>query len=356
DPQIEIMKTAATTDAPEQYFTGQGVELLPPPDPPAVPSPPTPPAGAYQVDTSTKGAQPENATAVRELVLVPRARPTRTDDFNRANGALGSNWTKQLGAGGTLVVAGNQAGASIEDAYCMAFWNADSFGDDQYAEVTIGGQIDDWTGVIVRADDIYDRCYAGLVDHGILVDLGGIPFFGVQIYLQWDGVWSRLARADDATWVVGDVLGMSITGSAHPITITLYKNGVSVLTWTSPDSSHVRTGGAPGIGMYSHAGKNLRLDNWKGGYLGPTSKPFVSDNFSRADGLLGSNWQAPIFNESALRVVSNKCSVTTEAKFNNAFWAANSFNDNQWAQYRWIDGAAANTSYTGIILRGDAVV
>jgi len=350
------METAAITDAPEQYFTGQGVELLPPPDPPAVPSPPTPPAGAYQVDTSTKGAQPENTAAVRELVLAPQPKSLRTDDFNRADGALGSNWTRQMGSGGDLLIATNQVKASVSDQHCLAFWNADSFGDNQYAEVKITNQIDAWTGVILRADNVNDRCYLGFLFRGVTSGSHGGSFDGPMIHVRWDGVYTELAAVTDATWALGDVLGLKVTGSAHPITLTLYKNGVSVLTWTSPDATFVRKGGAPGIGIYAPAGKNLRLDDWKGGYLGTRSSLIVSDNFNRADAAsLGANWTAPTFNEAALKVTGNRCGVTTENKFNNAFWSADTFTDNQWAAFRWSDSGSSN-NFSGVILRADAVV
>jgi hypothetical protein len=53
----------------------QTEEVLPPPDPPAVPSPPTePPAPDAVEDIPQKGAQPEDSTVVRELILAPETR------------------------------------------------------------------------------------------------------------------------------------------------------------------------------------------------------------------------------------------------------------------------------------------
>lgn len=54
----------------------EGEETLPPPDPPAVPSLPTePPAPDAVEDIPQKGAQPEDATAVRELNITPGSTP-----------------------------------------------------------------------------------------------------------------------------------------------------------------------------------------------------------------------------------------------------------------------------------------
>jgi hypothetical protein len=60
------------TETPEPR---SGEEFLPPPDPPAVPSPPTePPAFDAVQDIPQKGAQPEDGTVVRELILAPETR------------------------------------------------------------------------------------------------------------------------------------------------------------------------------------------------------------------------------------------------------------------------------------------
>ena len=58
----------------------------------------------------------------------------------------------------------------------------------------------------------------------------------------------------------------TVEGSAHPVTLRLFRNGVEVLNYTTADASGVKTGGSPGIGMFSF--QNLLLDDWQGGNLG----------------------------------------------------------------------------------------
>jgi hypothetical protein len=65
-PKKTKAEQAELSETPEQQE-----EYLPPPDPPVVPSLPTEPPAPDAVDASEKGAQPEDNTAVRELVLAP---------------------------------------------------------------------------------------------------------------------------------------------------------------------------------------------------------------------------------------------------------------------------------------------
>src|SRR5207247_7202716 len=80
------------------------------------------------------------------------------------------------------------------------------------------------------------------------------------------------AAGTTETWQVGDVLTLGVRGSANPMTLTLYRNGNAVLTWTSSSDAEVKTGGSPGIGIYSPSGLGLTLDNWEGGNLVPDTQ------------------------------------------------------------------------------------
>jgi len=115
----------------------------------------------------------------------------------------------------------------------------------------------------VRADGILDRFYLGLL-------VGPNDY---RIYRRWDGDYYLLAIGTTETWQVGDVFTLGVTGSANPVTVTLSHNGNAVLSWTSSSEAEVKTGGSPGIGIYSPSGEALTLDNWEGGDLGPDVEP-----------------------------------------------------------------------------------
>jgi Protein of unknown function (DUF4038)/Putative collagen-binding domain of a collagenase/Fibronectin type III domain len=187
-----------------------------------------------------------------------------SDNFNRPDGNLGPSWTKQLPASdNNLVITNNQVGVDVDNGASCAFWTANSFVDDQYSQITItelggGGS---WPGVILRADST-DRFYLGL--------LAGPNQY--EIWRRWDGAYYLLASGTTETWQVGDTFRMEIKGSANPITVTIFRNGNPVLSWTSTDPAQVKTGGSPGIGIYSPSGLHLTLDNWEGGNLPPDTQ------------------------------------------------------------------------------------
>jgi hypothetical protein len=115
----------------------------------------------------------------------------------------------------------------------------------------------------VRADGVLDRFYVGLL-------MGPNDY---RIYRRWDGGFFLLATGTTETWQVGDVLMLGVRGSVHPTTVTLYRNGSAVLSWTSSSNAEVKTAGNPGIGIYSPLGESLTLDNWQGGNLPPDTQP-----------------------------------------------------------------------------------
>jgi hypothetical protein len=149
-----------------------------------------------------------------------------------------------------------------ETSYNYAFWSANSFTDDQYSQIAIT-KMGSWPGVILRADGIQDRFYIGLL-------MGPNDY---RIYRRWDGVYFLLATGTTETWQAGDSLMLGVKGSVHPMTVTLYQNGSAVLDWTTSSNAEVKTGGSPGIGIYSPLGEGLTLDNWQGGNLPLDTQP-----------------------------------------------------------------------------------
>jgi hypothetical protein len=177
-----------------------------------------------------------------------------SDNFNRADGFLGANWTKPPASQNNLVIVNNQVGVDVEDSHNYAFWSANSFSQDQYSQVRISN-VGPWNGVIVRAQLIIDRFYLAFV-------------FGVndyRIYLRKDGLYYELITGTTETWAAGDIIGLEAAG-LNPVQLTLLRNGNPVLTYT--DTTENLFGGSPGIGIYSPSGYHLAIDDWEGGNLG----------------------------------------------------------------------------------------
>jgi len=177
-----------------------------------------------------------------------------SDNFNRADGGLGANWTEPLASENNLVIVNNQVGVDVENSHNYAFWSANSFSQDQYSQVRISN-VGPWNGVIVRAQPIIDRFYLAFV-------------FGVndyRIYLRKDGLYYFLSSGNTETWAAGDIIGLEAAG-LNPVQLTLLRNGNPVLTYT--DTTENLVGGSPGIGIYSPSGYHLAIDDWEGGNLG----------------------------------------------------------------------------------------
>jgi len=85
------------------------------------------------------------------------------DDFNRADGGLGSNWAKPVPASEqTLVIVNNQVTPDIQSAHCYAYWIGNTFSQDQYSQVRIRN-VAAWNGVIARAQPSISRFYMAFV-------------------------------------------------------------------------------------------------------------------------------------------------------------------------------------------------
>src|SRR4029077_1797696 len=139
--------------------------------------------------------------------------------------------------------------------FSAAYWNASTFGDDQYSEVTIGNGGTtgaEALGVIVRAEAGVDGFYLLFVTNGQW-----------QLYLRSGGSYTLLSHVEGAS-APGDVIRLEAIGSAHPLTLYAYKNGALMTQYTTTGPSEVKTGGSPGILIYD-GGHALSVDDWSGG-------------------------------------------------------------------------------------------
>jgi hypothetical protein len=174
---------------------------------------------------------------------------TASDDFNRANGALGSNWTAMADGAMTIssqMVAGGNSGQSGDTR------TAETYTSDQYSQIQVtstqltGSQ---WIGAVARSQNSGLSLYLGLYYWN-----GGSPL--LMLYKRTSGSFTQLGSSyATSALAAGATLKMTATGS----TIAFLLNGSAVITVT--DTS--LTGGAPGIMAY---GTGL-ADNWAGGNI-----------------------------------------------------------------------------------------
>lgn len=185
-----------------------------------------------------------------------------TDDFNRADGAIGSNWTNSRQA---LLISSNAVLAQSDGQWNIAHWAtaAQTFSTNQYARIT----------TVTLAS--FDR-------HGPAVFVNGFNAY-------WIGARSSDGRAQiirvnelsetvlgqlDSTTAAGDVWELRAEVSGATTLLTAYRNSVQVTTFSGmsggvlTDSSGSRlSSGQPGAISWTTA---ATMDNFAGGDLSTT--------------------------------------------------------------------------------------
>ena len=147
------------------------------------------------------------------------------DDFNRADGSLGSAWTAQ--SANTLLLTSASVRGPNDDFVCASRSLASTtFSNDQSSQVTIA-RLDraDSIGVTVRSSG---SLTAGTFS-GYLLTADGSTFSTLDKIVS--GVGSQILDLSSVAWSAGDVLKLAVSGR----TLTAYRNGVAIGTITDPD-------------------------------------------------------------------------------------------------------------------------
>ncbi len=171
-----------------------------------------------------------------------------TDDFNRADGSLGPNWTA-MSDGAMVISSDTVVGGNSGNTGDIR--TAEIYGSDQYSQIQVttaptGGQ---WIAVAVRAQNSGQNTYLGLYYGN-----NGTPV--LEMFKRVGGAWSQLGPTyPSGVIAAGTQLSLSAVGS----NITLSENGSAVIT----ASDTTLTGGAPAIMAYG----TTSADNWAGGTI-----------------------------------------------------------------------------------------
>lgn len=185
------------------------------------------------------------------------------DDFNRANGGLGANYTQEPfndGTGGALVIASNAIRASAGSSYEGVWYNPATFGPDSevYMDVVTANP----AGFYILCLRILQPSNSASTGDGyfIQVDQGG-P--NLKFYRQDNGVSTQLGAADSVTAIAsGDKWGVEMIGS----TLTAYRYTAGA--WaaygaTRSDGTYTTAGY---LGFYIFEGSLVSVfDNFSGG-------------------------------------------------------------------------------------------
>ena len=170
------------------------------------------------------------------------------DNFNRADGGLGPNWTA-ISDGGMAIASQQVVGTAGKTTGDL--WTANTFTSDQYSQVQVTSTPlsgANWIGAAVRVQNGGLSAYVGIYKWN-----SGSPV--LEIFKRTgSNTWVQLSAAySSGALAAGTQLQLTAVGS----TISFWQNGVKRLSVT--DSSI--TGGAPGM----MASGNSTGDSWSGG-------------------------------------------------------------------------------------------
>ena len=212
-----------------------------------------------------------NVTNVSVTCGTPGGTGAASDNFNRANGSLGANWT-DMTVGGLAIsndaVIGTQAAGNSGDIYTGTAFGSDQSSQIQVTSTPIGGG--QWIGPAVRAQNGGQSLYVG-----IYWGNNGNP--ELELFKLLNGGWTQLGSSfASGSLAAGTELTLSVTGS----TLSFSENGVVEITAT--DTS--LTGGAPAIMAYGTS----TAGDWVGGTNGASSGPYsIGGTVSGLSGTVG---------------------------------------------------------------------
>jgi hypothetical protein len=208
----------------------------------------SPPGQTCTVASGSGTIAAANVTNVALSCTAPTT--TGSDDFNRAGGSLGSNWT-DISDGGLAITSQAVAGTA-STGVTGDIRTAETYTSDQYSQVEVtstqltGSQ---WIGPMVRAQNGGQDAYVGIYFWN-----EGSP--ELMLFERNAGSWTWFGSYNSGPLAAGTQLKLMVVGS----TIAFMENGVERIAAGNTDLS----GGAPGI----IASGTAQADNWSGGTAG----------------------------------------------------------------------------------------
>lgn len=170
-----------------------------------------------------------------------------TDNFNRADGGLGANWTTLDGHGAPQISSQVVVWDGASDS--GAFYSGASFADDQYSQVKVVASAN-YYGVLARANNT-DSGYAYM---WFCTFAAGDTY---RVYKYVNGSWSQIGSDYTITppTAQNDTIKIEVSGT----TITPYRNATAYTT----QSDSAVSSGSSGLRLNVTA----QIDDWEGGDL-----------------------------------------------------------------------------------------
>jgi hypothetical protein len=178
------------------------------------------------------------------------------EDFAGGAGALAGSWTQARPTDGTVDKDGAGKGkASVVNVDPLAWWNADTFSADQFAQAvvsTVLGSGQQTCSPCTRCSGSTNATSSGYVFQA-----------GDALYKLVNGTFTFMTADPVATWNDGDIARLEVTGAGGAMALKMIRNGAQVGT-TQNDTA--LTSGAPGAHLFAGSVQpnTNRIDNWQG--------------------------------------------------------------------------------------------
>jgi PKD repeat protein/lysophospholipase L1-like esterase/Mg-chelatase subunit ChlD len=178
------------------------------------------------------------------------------DNFNRANGGIGSNWS---GNKPKYNINSNQLKVISNDSNSDIYWNAASFGADQEAYVTFAGV----SATATEQNLLLKSQSTTTWGDGVLEVLYDAPNQRVQVWTwEWPAGWVQHGADIPVTFSNGDQFGARAYADG---TVEVYKNGTILATHDITSWSYYDQGGY--IGLWFIDAQDAVLDDFGGGTI-----------------------------------------------------------------------------------------
>ncbi len=187
------------------------------------------------------------------LLAVGKAEAV-TDDFNRANGALGANWMGNYTNVFNPVIVSQKVRAGGLGQTTMQVWSI-SVGLTQSVQFTLSTYAPGLVGdgaILLRAAATPTDTFYYIAANNTLT--GGVSTY---IYRCENGPCTNPVQDNTVTWAQGDTIKATIDSGG---TIAVFRNGAQFMTYTDPVPL---TGTRTGIGMFTaNALTDIELDDF----------------------------------------------------------------------------------------------
>ena len=202
--------------------------------------------------------------------------------------AYSASWT--INSGAYSVNGTDDEAFPNASSDCIAHWNADTFGNDQYAEVVFGNLGTYWSGAGVRA------AVSAASTYGFWTDGSGA---NTELFKIVTGTWTQLGSSGSVAWAAGNTLRIEASGT----TITPYRNG-SVYSSIGAQTDSALSSGYGGMTGW---GQSSRLQQ--------NNTSWAADNLSSGVTVIGNfaNASAAGFNGTRSLTLTREATLATAA-------------------------------------------